>query len=341
MVRYATVIKSREEVIEEPGGYTNEITHLFTSIPDMAIPLLEAAEDNFVKIEELLYSLDSFVNMIKGSIPIETLQAVLTKDQEKKLAKGVLKLMSKKDGSLMANLINPKTKKIVATVPLKEVKMTPEMSQAVTNYAMQMQMAQIAEQIREVQLAIEEVHMGQESDRLATAYSCQQKLLQAMEIKNPELKKMALMSLATAAEDSRNLLMLSQKSNVDFIVDQPENFFLKMFNGANEDKINSRISEIRESLNAVNLVSLTEALAYQELGEVDAARTSLDYFAKYIDNTYLDKPGLIQRLDMVDPSPDNYWSAALPAISRNIHALPYAENVKSIETSSIKEETVK
>lgn len=52
-----------------------------------------------------------------------------------------------------------------------------------TSYASQTQMAHIAEQIQVVQLAIEEVRQGQEYDRLAMAYSCQQKLLQVMNLK--------------------------------------------------------------------------------------------------------------------------------------------------------------
>jgi len=68
---------------------------------------------------------------------------------------------------LMANLVNPETKKIVSTVALKSVKVTPELSQAMTSYATQMQMAQIAEQIQLVQIAVEEVRQGQEYDRLA------------------------------------------------------------------------------------------------------------------------------------------------------------------------------
>ena len=165
----------------------------------------------------------------------------------------------------MANLINPKTKKIVATIPLKSVQMAPQMTQAMTSFSAQMQMAQIAEQIQVVQLAVEEVRMGQEYDRLATAYSCQQKLLQAMEIKDPQLKAMALMQLASDAEDSRNLLMLSQRSNVEFIMDQPEGFLQKMLSGSSPEKINGRMSEIRQSLCAVNMVSFAEAMAYQEL----------------------------------------------------------------------------
>ena len=185
--------------------------------------------------------------------------------------------MTKKDGSLMANLINPETKKIVTTIPLKSVQMAPEMTQAMTSFSTQMQMAQIAEEIQAVQLAVEEVRMGQEYDRLAMAYSCQQKLFQAMEIKNLELKAMALMQLAAAAEDSRNLLMLSQKSNVEFIMDQPENFVQKILSGSMPEKINGRISEIRASLCAVNMVSFAEAMAYQ-----NSASTKLPERALYI-----------------------------------------------------------
>lgn len=136
-----------------------------------------------------------------------------------------------------------------------------------TGFATQMQMAQIAEQIESVSIAIESVRKGQEDDRLAIAYSCQQKLLQAREIKNHELQSRMLLQVISDAEDSRNLLMLSQKSNLKFISDQPESTFGKLLKGEKSEKIESRINEIRDGLNAVNMVSLAEALAYSELGE--------------------------------------------------------------------------
>ena len=168
---------------------------------------------------------------------------------------------------------------------------------------------------------------------MATAYSCQQKLLQAMEIKNPELKAMALMQLASSAEDSRNLL-LSQKTNVEFITSQPENFFQKILSGASTDKINGRMSEIRESLCAVNMVSFAEAMAYQELGEHEAARKSLTYYSSFIEDTYVSVPGLVERLDLIDPAHENYWSKTLPDISKKVQALPYVPEPKQIENKT-------
>lgn len=320
------------EIIEE-SDYKEEVFQHFDHIPEVAQPLLKEAKTIFSKIESALYTAPAFINAVKSAVPDVTLQAVLTDEQKKQIAEGALQLMTKKDGSLMANLINPETKKIVTTIPLKSVDMAPEMTQSMTNFSTQMQMAQIAEEIQIVQLAVEEVRMGQEYDRLATAYSCQQKLLQAMEIKNPMLKEMALMQLAASAEDSRNLLMLSQKSNVEFIMEQPENFIKKILSGSNPDKINSRMSEIRESLCAVNMVSFAEAMAYKELGEHEAAKKSLTYFAGFIEDTYTSIPGLLERLDMIDPSPENYWSKTLPDIGEKIKALPSMSDIILLDTN--------
>ncbi|WP_417204095.1 hypothetical protein [Acetoanaerobium sticklandii] len=276
----------------------------------------------------MLYSAPSFINTVKASIPDATFQAILTDEQKSQIAQGVLKLMTKKDGSLMANLVNPNTNRIVSTVSLKSVKVTPEISHAMTSYATQMQMAQIAEQIQLIQVAVEEVRQGQEYDRLATAYSCQQKLLQAMTIKNPELKAMALLRVTSDAEDSRNLLMQSQNANLTFIKNQPESFWGKLVSGATPEKVNSRINEIRESLCAVNMVSLSEAIAYHEMGETEAARLSLQYYAGYIQKAYLETKGLVERLDLIDPSPENYWSKTLPDIEKKIQVLPFNEEHK-------------
>lgn len=328
-----TIVISGENVeIIDTSEYKDELSQHFNQIPEVAKPLLNGAKHAFSKIEKALYTAPAFINAVKAAIPDVALQAVLTDDQKQQIAKGALKLMTKKDGSLMANLINPETKKIVTTIPLKSVQMAPEMTQAMMSFSTQMQMAQIAEQIQVVQIAVEEVRIGQEYDRLATAYSCQQKLLQAMEIKNPELKAMALMQLAASAEDSRNLLMLSQKSNVDFIMDQPETFIKKILSGSKPEKINGRMSEIRESLCAVNMVSFVEAMAYQELGEQEAARRSLTYYAGFIEETYVSVPGLVERLDMIDPSPENYWSKTLPDIGEKIKALPSVSDKKALET---------
>ncbi len=335
-----TVIHSSPEDMEgiDVSEYCEHLTEYFIDMPEVAHPLLKGAKEAFSKIEQMLYSAPSFINLVKASVPEQTLRAILNDDQKAKISSGTLKLMTKKDGSLMAILVNPETKKIVSTISLQNVKLSPALSQAMTSYASQMQMAQIAEQIQVVQLAIEEVRQGQEYDRLAMAYSCQQKLLQAMEIRKPELKAVALLQIASDAEDSRNLLMQSQNANLTFVKDQPESFFGKLLSGATPDKISQRMNEIRESLSAVNMVSLAEAIAYQEMGENAAARQSLQYYAGYIESAYLSTKGLVERLDLIDPAPENYWSKTLPDIKKKIQALPCIEKVAVLEGETNDEE---
>ena len=327
-----TIYISPDDIeIIDAADYSYEVTEHFTDMPEVARPLLKGAKKAFKKIEKMLYSAPAFIAMVKASVPEQAFQAILTDEQKAQLANGALKLMTKKDGTLMANLVNPETNKIVSTISLQSVNLTPVLTEAMTNYATQMQMAQIAEEIHTVQLAIEEVRQGQEFDRLAMAYRCQQKLLQAMQIKNPELKAMALMQIASDAEDSRNLLMQSQNANLTFIKEQPESFWGKLISGANPEKISQRMVEIRESLSAVNMVSLAEAMAYQELGESAAARESLQYYAGYLQKAYLSTEGLVQRLDLIDPAPENYWSKTLPDIKQKIQALPCVGNVPLLE----------
>lgn len=289
-------------------------------------PIIERIIDNSNKIEKMLYTCPTFIEVVKSTIPSEMYKVVLSGEEKLKLATGSVKLMTTSDGKLLANLINTKTGKIISNVKLDKISLTPELNKAIINYSNQIQLAQIAEDIRYVQLAVEEVREGQENDRLAIAYSCKQKLLQAMQIEDHNLKKIALLNLVSSAEDNRNKLMLSQTSNVKLLKEQPKDFWGKFLKGEKEDlKKDKRIAELRENMNALNLVSLAETLAYQELGEHKAANIALQYFGDYINKTYLSDKAFIERLDSLNPSPKKYWSTMLPSISDKIKQLDIDE----------------
>lgn len=298
-------------------------TELFNEVPQIAKSLLNSAKNSSNIIENILRSVPQFLDMLKKTVPEGTFKAMLTNDQKQQLTEGALQLLHKKDGSLLAVLINPKTKEIVSQIPLKYIENPPkELNAEMANFAAQMQLAQLSEQISDLQTIVEDVLRGQELDRLATAYSCQQKFIQAQQIKNLSLKKQALLQIAFSAEDSRNLLMQSQAENIDFIRSQPEDFWGRILKGAKPEKIDSIMAQIRESLAAINSVSITEALAYQEMGEYESARQSLLYYSEYLNDTYLSVDGLVEKLDLIDPNTDNYWSVALPKISTEIKSLP-------------------
>lgn len=311
--------------------YAQNPISFFKDMPDLATPLLGDIGKDFRKIEDLLYKTPSLINIINQDNSKIRLEAVLSKDQMRKLTNGSLKLLSKKDGSLMAALIDPESKKIVANLPLKMVKENPELNKAMVGFAMQMQLAQIAEEINSLNLGIENILKGQEDDRLALANTAKQKFLQARLIKNIDLKSALLLQVISDAEESRNLLMLSNRARLKYIIDQPEGSFKKLFKGDKQEKIDSEINDLKVSLNTINMVSLVQALAYKELGEDEAAKESLLYFSDFIEKEYLDSPKIIERLQLVDSGTYEFWEEKLISIKNNIESLPTYRPTKEIE----------
>lgn len=287
---------------------------------EVAKPLKDKMNLLLSNIKDKLLLIPSVIEVIRSYYPTKTLQAMLTKEQKADIANGLLEITTSKDGkNLLATLRDPKTKKIDAVIPLKEVELTPELNKAITNYALQFQLLQISAEIKSIQKVVEEVRKGQEYDRLAVAYSCQQKFLQAILIKNTTLKKEALLKIAFDAEDSRNLLMLSQKVNIDFIKNLPEGNLGKFFSiGTSVEKIDLRMNEIRESFFCINMVSLIQAFAYHQLEEYETEKQSLVYYGNFIKEKYLDVPNLLKRLDSIDPYVENYWTKKVPDIKKRI-----------------------
>mgnify|MGYP003291467999 CR=1 FL=1 len=98
--------------IIDVADYCEDVYDCYEIVPEVANSLLKRAKDGMKKIEKILYSMPAFITAVRAAIPEESFQAVLSTVQKEQLAKGALKLMTQKDGSLMANLIDPKTKKL-------------------------------------------------------------------------------------------------------------------------------------------------------------------------------------------------------------------------------------
>lgn len=315
---------AEEQLIDLDSIFDNEIdspTALSSSMQTTAKQTLET-------IKDALACTPSFINLVKSSVPQETFQAILTSDQKIKIASGTLKLMQKSDGNFTASLVNPSTGKIVSNIPIERIVDSANLGNALINFTMQKQLAQITQKLELIYESLEETRLGLERDRIAAALSCEQKLIQSMSILDSSTKTQALLRIAMDCEDSRNSIMKSQSANIDYLMSQPENIFSKIFSVSfNRNKKNDMcINEIRNSMHVLSMVSLVQALAYQELNEPISAKKSLEYFSNYIENTFLKPENLLQRLDMLDPSPANYWSNSLPAITNDIGRLSSISN---------------
>lgn len=226
----------------------------------------------------------------------------------------------------MANLVNQKTSRVESTISFKEINASPALSQAIGSYAIQMQMAQISEQIQELNIKIDEIRAGQESDRLAKVYSCYQRLLQAMGIGDEKLKRDFLLRIANDADESRSQLMKSLDANLNFIDRQPKSTFQKLLHGATNEEIKKRMNEIRENINAIYRSALVEAIAYLQMGEYSTASIVIQQYASYINKSRLGDKKFIERLDSMESSPKISWARIATMVNEEIKLLPHSEN---------------
>ena len=277
----------------------------------------------FDQIHDTLCSLPAFLEVVERSVPVKEWVAVFTDEQRKELAKGALKMLTKKDGKVLAVVVNPNNNnQIVANIPLKEVERIKDVNPALNDLMVQMQLANLAQEMKEVHRVVSRIQQGLEFDRLASAYSNERKLKYARQIQNKELQTQALLMIAHSAEDSRSRLMLGMKEDIQFIMGQPENEFIKFF-ATNPKEINERMNEIRSRVVAINQDSMTEATAYWALGEKQAALNTIENYRMFLEDSELTNGEVLNRLDVVDPNPENYWTKQFPIIQDTVHKITY------------------
>lgn len=276
----------------------------------------------FDQIHDTLCALPAFLEVVERLVPVEEWVLVFTDEQKKELAKGALKLMAKKNGDIIAKVVDPKTHEIVANVPLKQVERIKDINPAMNDFMVQMQLANLAQEMKEIHRVVSRIQQGLEFDRLASAYSNERKLKYARQIQNKELQTQALLMIAHSAEDSRSRLMLGMKEDIQFIMGQPENEFIKLFR-TNPKEINDRMNEIRSRVVAINQDSMTEATAYWALGEKQAALNTIENYRMFLEDSELTQREVLNRLDVVDPNPENYWTKQFPIIQDTVHKISY------------------
>lgn len=62
----------------------------------------------FDQIHDTLCALPAFLEVVERLVPVEEWVLVFTDEQKKELAKGALKLMAKKNGDIIAKVVDPK-----------------------------------------------------------------------------------------------------------------------------------------------------------------------------------------------------------------------------------------
>lgn len=318
------------ETHPELKDYTSDPTEFLSADNEYRDAYRQLFRDSLENIKSALCAAPSFIAAIKAAIPRSELRAVLTPFQKRLLNEGVVEMCVDKKGRLLAVLRNTKNGQWAGHIELKDVLTTPDLLNALTNFTMQMQLAQMVDTLENIHKEISDLCRGQENDRLAEAYACRQNLLTALHIKNNGLRKQALLNVAQQSEAARQKLMLSQKDSLDFIENQPDDFIGKLTSHISSAKIEEQMDKLYIGLNAINTASMSAVIAYQELGEPEAAAEVLKAYSHYLSVSYA-RPKMIECLDLNSERTDSFWSKTLSDVQTNINSLPLPNKTRLLK----------
>lgn len=318
-----------EDVINYNGtDFRSDIDGFFTNDSKIVNSVLRNAGRLLFNLEKYLYTAPAMINLVKASIPVSAYQAVFTSDQLNRLAQGSIKLMSDRNGRTLAKLVDAKTHRIISNVELKEVDFTPDISQALTGFALQMQIMMLSEKLDAIQETTKNIFQGQENDRLALAEACRDNLEEALAMNDETLRKTRLAAIANDINIGRQQLFKSQEQIISKILSFKGSFISNFFSlGGRTKTIDEEIGKLRTNLSATVGVSMVAGIAYEELNEMDSARISFQKLSDFMEATYLSRPGFVDKLDLLDPYPDNFWSTQLVPVINQINKLPNSRTI--------------
>lgn len=179
---------------------------------------------------------------------------------------------------------------IFKQVRLREMEITPNITQAFNNLYTQALMAQILGEIRYVGNAIKEIHVELQNDRLAKAESAYDKLVQARQIQDAKLREVSLLNLIGSATDAKRILMRNFTQNMQYIEARAEPSTGQMvmdhiFRGDRD--IDTKATDALQALTWITNSVQIECEGYSILGEHKAARECLVQFNNFITNNQL------------------------------------------------------
>ena len=257
-----------------------------------------------------LKKLPSINNLYQSVNPEHYLVANLTEEQKKMMSEGLLKLMKDKDGNLLAVLT--KNGKIHNQVRLKDISMTPNLNGAVNDFIIQQQMAKIIGMINQVQQSVDRVIAGQQDDRIGLCNSAEQQLINARRIKNEDIRLLCLVNAIQSAEDSRNMIMLALKRDINFIENLSSMSFGMFKEKVKTEDINRRMQDIDLEFSVLTRTTLVEAAIYYELNETEAMLQSVTYYTNFIKETLPKKTILKLNSNAGETVKLNYWVNTIP-----------------------------
>lgn len=281
------------------GGLAN---HIFELV-DQSI--LKEQREVMASLVEVSPAMAELANGLKKT---QRLKLVFSDEVKGKIADGTYRLMKKKDidGVFKAVVVDQKGKtKAIADLKWDEVSKGVDPSRltsAMQGMAIQQQLREIASQLEDMSVSMEEILIGQHNDRLALFYSGEAIYREALAATDPERKKQLTTSAILALTNASVSLQVSLAFEINEICSKYD-FEKGKFIGIKSNKLQDKMCLINSSFQTIHKAMTLKAAIYYKDREYAALTAVLSDYEAFLQRSLTEQNARI--LYLADPNEKN------------------------------------
>jgi len=292
---------------------------------DQVFPISTIQNNNlniiFGQAENLSRVAPAFFQTIMAMLPKTIKVAEVNPELQRLIDEGFYRFLTDKTGDILPTIFGEKS--IVAQVRLKDIQLTPDLGPSIVDLQTQIALAQVINEIHDVQRGIANLHSELQDDRLALAESAWQQLQQATQISDGRVREEKLLNILNSATDAKCILIRAFVSKKRFFDERKDqNWFTKLIDKEAQNRGDEHSAEIFNSLLAITKSVQVETTVYCLLGEQNAARQSMKQFSDFISVNLLDNRDTLLALNSFSRSNQMSLIDNFMDIQQKIAALP-------------------
>lgn len=233
--------------------------------------------------------LPAIANVIRSLVEKENVLVADIPDYVKKLIReGVYRFTIDKEGKILPTI--REGSKYVKQVRLREMQLTPALTQSLNNLSLHAAMARILDEIERVGDSIRDLHIELQNDRIAMAEGAQDKLLQARRIQDAKLREIAMINVIHSATDAKRTLMRNFSQKMSFIESESgKPGYQLLLDRTSSKGIGIKAKDCADALVFITRTVQTEFEGYASLGEYESCAECLTEFKQFICDNKLNK----------------------------------------------------
>ena len=235
--------------------------------------------------------------------------ADFTSAAEKMMDSGELVLsVEKKTGALLPQLRSVETGRTYEQARLHAEQLPDNLAASIATVQLQLSMAQLLSEIRDVAYGVERLHLEGRADRIGRAKAVWCQLQQAAHIRDARLREQRILSIAGSATEQRGVLQ--------------DDFATKLSLATGKGKAKALGSAAREAiidLSTICLMARTEYAAFSLVDEPDAAMVALRQFGEFMSSNRLGDRETLLKLNSISDQNLEAATSGFYRIARNVN----------------------